>query len=330
MLFLGLFIILILLNAYFSAIEIAMVSIRSFRIQEAAEQGNGRAKKLLALLKNPEEYLSSIQVGITLIAIVEGLYGGEVLEQYLEPRLLRLGLPALLAHIVSILVGIGSITYITILLGELLPKTLALQTPQKIALKLTPSFLIFTRLFYPFVQLLTWSTHVILRIFRFKRSENKNLTDADLKSVLSLAYRQGAIEERELKLHENIFAFYDLRVRQIMTPAEKIVAVKESMTPDEINLIIKESKHNYFPVIRNDSQIVGTLSAKDFLMFRDFPFGHLVQPASKIKIDDKTSEVLSTFQKSSINFAVVIGNKDELIGIVTMHDIGEALIGTFA
>src|SRR5258708_37630713 len=126
------------------------------------------------------------------------------------------GLPSWLAHGLSLLVGIGSITYFTILLGELFPKTLALQNPQKVALMLTGSFFIFTKLFYPFVGLLTRGTHILLDLFTFKSSESKKLTDADLKSLLSLAYNQGTIEERELKLHENIFTVYDLLVNQIM------------------------------------------------------------------------------------------------------------------
>lgn len=330
MIFLLLFILLTLLNAYFSAIEIAMVSIRSFRIERLADQGNPRAKKLLALLKNPEEYLSAIQVGITLIAIVEGLYGGEAFQQYLEPRLIHWGLPAWLAHGMSLFVGIGSITYLSILLGELFPKTLALQTPQKIALRYTPSFLTFTRLFYPFVQLLTWNTHLLLRFFTFRSAESKKLTDADLKSVLSLAYHQGTIEERELKLHENIFSFYDLRVGQIMTSVNKVVVVRESMAQEEINMIVRESIHNYFAVVRSDNQVWGILNAKDFLMNPGSKLENLVHPACKVISSDKTSEVLSKFQRSAFSFGVVTGNKDEFLGIVTMHDIGEALIGKFA
>jgi putative hemolysin len=330
MVFLILFLLLTLLNAYFSSIEIAMVSVRQFQIQEAADQGSARAKQLLHLLKNPEEYLSAIQVGITLVAIVEGLYGGEVLEQYLEPRLLHWNLPLWLAHGLSLFIGVGSITYFTILLGELLPKTLALQAPRKIALELTPSFLLFTRLFYPFVQLLTWNTHILLRLFAFKSSESKKLTDADLKSVLSLAYRQGTIQEHELRLHENLFTFYDQGVGQIMTPLAGIVAIKETMTNEEINTIIKASAHNYFPVVRNEKFISGVLNAKDFLTNPQAALSLLIQPVVKVIKEDRASDVLLKLQKAPVSFAAVVENKDELIGIVTMHDIGETLLGEFA
>src|SRR5258705_9975860 len=168
MIFIVVFILLTLLYAYFSAVEFALVSVRTFRLQQGAEKENSPAQKLLSLLKNPEEYLSAVQVGITLIAIVEGLYGGEALQRYLEPIFLKWGFAHWLARGFSLIIGIGGITYFTILLGELFPKTLALRNPQQIALKLTPSFLIFIRLFYPFVKLLTWGTHILLRLFPSK------------------------------------------------------------------------------------------------------------------------------------------------------------------
>jgi putative hemolysin len=329
MIFLIVFILLTLLYAYFSAVEFALVSLRPFRIQQSADEGNASAKRLLALLKDPEKYLSAVQVGMTLVAIVEGIYGGEALQEYLEPRLLHLGLATWLAHGISLIVGIGTITYFTILLGELFPKTLAMRSPQKVASALTPSFQLFIRLFSPFIKLLTWGTHILLRLFPSKSSESKNLTDADLKSLLSLAYRQGTIEENELKLHENIFTFYDLRVLHIMTPLKEVIVIKESMTREEITSVIRESQHNLFPVVKNTNQVMGFLSAKEFLIKPNSTLESLVQPVCEFKQEDGISNVLSKFKKASVNFGVVT-NKGELLGIVTIHDIGEALIGEYA
>jgi putative hemolysin len=329
MLFLFLFILLTLLYAYFSAVEFALVSVRPFRIQQAAEEGNASAKRLLTVLSDPEEFLSAVQVGMTLVAIVEGIYGGEALQKYLEPRLLQLGLANWLANGLSLIFGIGTITYFTILFGELFPKTLALRNPQKLALKLIPSFVIFIRLFYPFVKLLTWGTHILLRLFPSKSSESKKLTGGDLVSLLSLAYRQGTIEEHELKLHQNIFTFYDQRVNQIMTPSNEAVVINESMTQQEAGAVIKESNHNFFPVINSKNQVMGFLSAKEFLSL-DSTLADLTRPACTFKADDGTAAVLKNFQKSSVNFGIVTNDIDELIGIITIHDIGETLIGEFA
>lgn len=330
MIFLVLFILLTLLNAYFSAMEVAMVAIRQFRMQQIADAGNERAKKVLSHLKNPEEYLSSIQVGITLVGIVEGLYGGEAFRVYLQPIFLRWGFPAWLANGASMVIGIGTITYFSIVLGELVPKSLALKVPQSTALKLIPSFELVTKLFYPFVRLLTWSTHRILQLLKFSRTEEGKLTDADIKSLLSLAFRQGTLEKKELVLHENIFSFYDKIVREIMTPAKEVVALKDSMSRQEVDSTLRKNSHIYFPVVKDDNTVVGLLSAKDFFMNGDAPYQKLVRPVCKVKDNNKASEILLKMQELRTNFSIVVKERDELIGIVTIHDIGETLIGDFA
>jgi putative hemolysin len=330
MVFLVLLIILILINAYFSAAEIAMVSVRKFRIQGEADKGNQNARKVLSLLNNPDEYLSAIQVGITLVGIIEGLYGGEALQAYLEPRFLTWGMRPWVAHSISLIVGIGSITYVTIILGELLPKSIALQLPQKIALRLAPSFKLFTVIAYPFVKLLTQSTHFILRFLPVKGSENKKLTDADLKSLLGLAYRQGTIEKYEWELHENIFSFYDQTIGRIMTTAEKVTWVDEAMSRIAAENVFRSSTHNYFPVLRNSTIVVGYISAKEFFMDMEKTVEQIVEPACLITADQKAPDLLEKFRNHRNNFGIVVKNGHELSGVVTMHDIGEILIGEFS
>jgi CBS domain containing-hemolysin-like protein len=115
-----------------------------------------------------------------------------------------------------------------------------------------------------------------------------------------------------------------------MTPLNKVIVIKESMTREEINAIIRGSEHNYFPVVKNNNRITGVLNVKDFLLRPELPLGKLIHPACRIDKGDRISIVLSNFQKTAVNFGVVAGNRDELLGIVTMHDIGESLIGKFA
>ena len=330
MIFLLLFVILTLFNAYFSAMEVALVAIRPFRMQQIADQGNDRAKKVLDQLKNPEEYLSAIQVGITLVGIIEGIYGGEAFQRYLEPIFIRWNLPRWMAEASSTLIGIGTITYFTIVLGELLPKTLALRVPQNTALKLIPSFQVFTKIAFPFVRLLTWSTDKLLELFNVKSAENTKLTDADLKTLLGLAYRQGTIEKKEWSLHENIFTFYDQTVSHIMTPLNKVVLVKESMRKEEVDSLLRNTSHIYFPVVRDNNAVVGVLNAKEFFMDPSPSFTSLVRPTCKLHINQRASEVLVKFQEKLVNFGTVVNERDELIGIVTMHNLGESLLGKFA
>lgn len=327
MLILILLLVLILVNAYFSAAEIAFVYVKKFRIQQEADKGDKNAKQILEFLKNPDEYLSSIQVGITLVGIIEGLYGGEALEAYIEPRLILWGLSHWSSHLLSLILGIGLITYFTILIGELVPKYLAIQFPQKMALRLVPSFKLFTLLIYPFVQLLTRSTRFIIQMLGIRGSENQKLTDSDLKSLLNLASNQGTLEKNELLLHENIFSFYEGTIEKIMTTFEKIVSIDESMTSAAIEDIIRKSTHNYFPVIRQKNKIVGYLSAKDFFMYREKKLMEILLPAHTTMGSKNLPELLDQFKAFAYNFGMVTNEKNELIGVVTMHDIGEILIG---
>lgn len=327
MLFIPILILLILVNAYFSAAEIAIVSVRKFRVQEEADKGNKQARQILDFLKDPDEYLSAIQVGITLVGMIEGLYGGEVLERYLEPVFARWGMASWLAHLLSIVVGIGFITYITIVIGELLPKSIALQQPQRTAFRIAPSFRLFTILAWPFVKLLTLGTHFMVRILGIRGSENKMLTDGDLRGILGLAYRQGVLEKDELVLHENIFSFYEINVEKIMTTREKVVVIGEAMDGGKVEETLRKSTHNYFPVVRPDNTISGALCAREFFMHREKPLKEHIQPACTLMGSQEASELLKKFKERGQNFGIVVDDGGRLAGVVTMHDIAEVLVG---
>jgi putative hemolysin len=318
--------ILILLNSYFSAAEIALVSVKKFKIQEEADSGNKKAEQILNWLQNPDEYLSTIQVGITLIGLVEGLYGGKAFEKYLQPKFAGLGMSAIGAHICSVIVGIGIISYITILIGELLPKSLALQKPKTLAFRIVPSFKIISFLSYPFVKILTVSTHFLLKLLGVNK-ENQTLTDADLKTLLSLAYRQGTLGKEELKLHENIFNFYDLKIETIMIPLPQVISIPLEASVEKADQIIRSSSHNYFPVLEKNNRVVGFLSGREFYLKPAKSIREITQPACIITKDRKAAELLQKFKMMKNNFGLVINERNELFGLVTMHDIGESLIG---
>jgi len=322
-----LILILILVNGYFSAAEIAIVSVKKFKIQPEADKGNRNAIQILEYLKDPASYLSTVVVCLTIIGLIEGLYGGEVFQTYLEPKFISWGISPSFAHSMSILIGIGIISYITIIIGELVPRYLALQSPQKIALWIVPSFKIFSFLTYPFVKILTVSSRLFLRILHAPKSENQNLSDADLKNLLSLAYRQGTLEKEELVLHENIFNFYDQSVQSMMTKRDDILLIQFSMTDNEVETLLRNSSHNYFPVIHSNYMLEGVLSAKEFFMDRNKEFKELVKPACILASSQKASEILKIFQTKNSNFGIVVNETGALSGLVTMHDIGTQLLG---
>src|ERR1700712_2680899 len=318
---------LILLNGYFSAAEIAIVSVKKFKIQEEVDKGNKNAARVLEHVKDPSQYLSTIQVGLTLIGLIEGFYGSEVFQKYLEPVFMKWGMSAWWSHSISIALGVGVITYLTIVIGELLPKSLALLEPQTLALKIEPSFRVFTFISYPFVQILTASTRFLLKIIHASKSENQNLTDADLKSLLSQAYKQGTLEKEELKLHENIFSFYDAQVESIMTPLQDVVSIRLDITPEQVDQIIRGSAHSYFPVIEGQNVLVGYLCAREYFRDNKKNIREQTRAACTLKKTQKASDLLKKFKERNQNFGVVINDNGELYGLVTMHDIGESLIG---
>jgi putative hemolysin len=330
MIYLLLVLLLILVNAYFSAAEIAFVSVRKFRVQELADSGDNRARQVLDILKKPDEYFSSIQIGVTLIGLFEGLYGGEFLQAYLEPRLLAQGMPLWSAHALSIAVGIGLITYITVIMGELVPKSIAVQTPQRIAFLITPTFRLFSFIAYPFIRVLTGSTHMLLKMFSVTGPETPNLSDNDLKNLLSLAYTQGTLEKNELELHQNIFTFYDQTIEKLMTPAEKVVLINEEMTAESIENVLRNSVHNFFPVVGQNNKVVGYLSARDFFIKREKPLKEVTIAACTVFGDQNAPKLLQNFKTYNTNFGVVVNERNELLGVITMHDMANILIGEFA
>jgi putative hemolysin len=307
--------------------EIAYVSLKKIKIINEADKGNKTANVILHFLNDPGEYLSSIQVGITLISLVEGYYGGRVLSTLLEPLFMKWGISKWIAHILGLLVSIGGITYLSIVLGELLPKTLALRSPQKIAFLLTPSFRIFTLIAFPFIKILTTGTHFLIRLFGGEKTENQILTDNDLKGLLGLAYKQGTLEKEELKIHENIFGFYDLLVEKIMVEKDKVVTVKETNSRESIESVLKKSEHNYFPLLNGDDQVIGILSSKDFFMNPEKSVTELLQPPCFIKVNQTAPDVLNIFKEQRRNFGAVTSDTGNFIGIVTMNDLGRSLIG---
>lgn len=320
-------VLLVLINSYFSAAEIALVAVKKFKIQQEADKGNHSAKQILELLKDPDEYLSSIQVGITLVGMIEGLYGGEVLAGYIEPQFLEWGMSSWAAHSLGLVLSIGLITYVTIVIGELLPKSIALQNPQKTALRIVSSFRIFTFLAFPFIKLLTSSTHFMFRILGVRNSENQKLTEHDLRSLLTLAYRQGTLDKNKYILHENLFNFYGWIIEKIMTPKEKVIMVDELSSHEMIETTLRQSVHNFFPVVKEKTIVVGYISAKDFFMESGKSLHDITKTACVIHGKRTASELLERFKEENQNFGIVVNDKGQLDGVVTMHDIGELLIG---
>ncbi|MGO4293501.1 hemolysin family protein [Chitinophaga sp. RAB17] len=319
--------VLIALNFYFSIAEIGLISVDKNILQQQADNGNRKALNVLNLIKEPDEFLSAVQVGITLVGILEGLYGGDLMAAWLEPVFFKWGMHPYGAHLTALVVGVGGITYLTIVIGELIPKTLALLDPLKTSYLITPSMIIFSKVTYPFIKLLTASTKLILGLFSINTIREEKLTENDIRSMLTAAYKQGLIDKGELTLHKNLFSAYDLMAENIMTPASMITYVKESMSREEVTETIKRSIHRTFPVLNDKKEVLGALGAKDFLLYPDKALADILAPISFLAPNQAVYDIFQQLRREGTNMGIVLNEFGECQGLLSYHDIVAGLLG---
>ncbi|MBC9929035.1 hemolysin family protein [Chitinophaga qingshengii] len=320
-------IVLIACNFYFSLAEIGLISVDKNTLKIQADGGSQRAASVLKLVSEPDEFLSAVQVGITLVGILEGLYGGDMMAAWLEPVFRSWHLGNYGAHLLALIIGVGAITYLTIIFGELIPKTLALLNPEKISFIITPSMIIFSKLTYPFIKLLTSSTKYILGLFHINTIREEKLTDNDLRSMLFMAYKQGLIEKGEFMLHRNISTAYDLSAENIMTPTSIVDTLNENMDRSAITETIKRSIHRTFPIMSNTNEIMGALMIKDFFLQPEKPLQAMVSPVSYLSLNQGVYDMFQLLRRESTIMGIVLNEYGEFEGIVTFHDIVSGLLG---
>lgn len=319
-------ILLIILNGYFSLAEIALVSVNDTDL--ANEQSNPKALQVLQLIKNPEEFLSAVQVGITLLGLLEGIYGGGIAAQQLESWFINAGMSNFGAHILSLVTGIGAITYLTIVFGELVPKSIALQMPLRVSLIIAPSLRLFSQILFPFIKILTISTRFILTSFSIKHANNKKITEKDLKRILGAAYQQGTLDKQELWMHENVFSFNYLTAKSIMKPARIIICLSYDWTREQIVEMIRKRPYSNFPVYKNDSgNIVGIINTKDFFLNAATDWRQIIKSNCSLPEYMTTQDIFNTFREKKLDFGVVTGEGKQFLGILAMQDIMEAVFG---
>jgi putative hemolysin len=321
--------ILIALNGYFSLAEIALVTVKKSRLSEEANKGNKRAQRALDLKKDPEEFLSAVQVGITLLGIIEGIYGGKLVAELIEPLLAKhTNLSPSIIHILSLTSGIGLITYLTIIFGELLPKSTALQMPLKVSIAIASSLTLFSSIAFPFVKLLTLSTRFFLNIFSIHKSENEKITETDLKNMLSTAYKQGVLDKDEFILHKNIFAFNKLTAARIMKPAKVVRSISYDLTRQNVEDQIKQRPYSNFPVYKKDlHHIAGVINTKEFFINTDKEWQTLIHQNCILPPEMEANDIFLKFISQNLDFGIIINKKKLFVGIVAMQDIMEGVFG---
>ena len=323
--------ILILINGIFSMSEIALVSARKNRLNFSAQKGNRGAKIALHLASNPSKLLSTVQIGITLVGLLTGIYSGEKITQDMEARIMNIPALAPYADTLSVVVILIIITFFSLVLGELVPKRIGLTYPEGIAKAMAFPMKIISIIMAPFIWLLTMTTELILKVFRVKPSSDSKVTEEEIKAIIKEGMEHGEVQEIEQDIVNRVFSVGDRSVSSLMTSRKQLTALDLTDNKEEVLKLVLEDMHNFYPVYDSDKQdIVGIVSLKKLFTAIDqaqFNIADILSEPSYIAEGASAYQALEQFKETNIHYALVIDEYGSTQGIITMSDILEALVG---
>ena len=323
---------LLILNGIFAMYEIALVSSSKARLETLVGKGNKRAKGVLKQLEEPEKFLSTIQIGITLIGIISGAYGGATIANDVEPLFELIPGTAAYADTLAMVTVVAVITYLSLIIGELVPKSLALNNPEKWATMLSPFMIVLTKISYPFVCLLSASTKLMNKFIGLNSDEERQMTQDELKMILHQSSEQGVIDKEETEMLRDVFRFSDKRANDLMTHRRDIVVLHPTDTQEEVLRIIREEHFSkYLLVERGKDEVIGIVSVKDIILMigNDQPFDLRNIARAPLFIPESlyAKKVLELFKKNKNKFGVVVDEYGNTEGIITLHDLTESIFG---
>jgi len=323
---------LLIANGVFAMTEIALVSARKVRLQQRADEGDLAAKEALELAENPNRLLSTIQIGITLIGVLTGALGGATLAERLATQLVKIPWLAPYAGGVALAVVVILTTYFTLVIGELIPKRLAMNNPEKIALSIARPMRSLSRLAAPLVSLLSASTDAGLRLLGIKPSDEPPVTEEEIKVLMEQGTQVGVFEVAEQDMVESVFRLGERYIDAIMTPRTEIEWLDLDEPYEELLRQVLESRHTRFPVAAGGlDNVVGILQARDLLIYHtskgEANIEELMVPPIFVPDSMPALKVLEMIKSSGVHAALVIDEYGGLLGMVTLYDILTAIVG---
>jgi putative hemolysin len=323
---------LALLNGLLSMSEMAMVSARKFRLQQKASEGSSRAKTALALINEPSQFLASIQIGITLIGVFAGAFGGANITAELERNLLNYPLAAPYASAISMGIVVMVVTLLSLVLGELVPKRLALGHAETISLIVAKPIKLLSIISLPAVKFLSMLTEGILKLLRYKTPTEEGVTEDEVRMMVEQGTQLGVFEKEEESIINRTFRLSDQAVSEVMTQRLQLVCLD---VDDEIDFNVQkivESHHSFFPVYEESiDKVIGIISVKKLFAFQRVGAlteirGHLEEPLY-VAESMAALKLLEMFKTSGNHFAIVIDEYGGLSGAVTAIDLLESIVG---
>ena len=329
--------VLILVNAFFAMSEIAIISLNDNMIDKLAEEGHKKAKLVKKLTENPSNFLSTIQIGVTLAGFLTSASASTTFAELLADAVIRIApnLPRSIIEGVSVVVITVIMSYFSLVLGELAPKRMAMQKPEEIAYKVVGILLVVKKVTAPFVKILSISTNAIVRLFGFDPNANDDVvTEEEIRMMVDVGEEKGVIENLQKEMINNIFEFDDIDVTDIMTHRTDMIAVEDTDTLEELVNLSIEHGYSRIPVYHEDQDnIIGIVYIKDLLKYvaaslpKDSSPTAVMRKAYYVPSSKNCGKLFNEMTEKRIQMAVVVDEYGGTAGIVTMEDLVETIVG---
>jgi putative hemolysin len=319
---------LILLNGFFSMAEIALVSARKARLEAQSNKGDAKARAALALANKPDTFLSTVQIGITLIGILTGIYSGDKIIDDFKPVLEKFPAIAPYSNAIATVIVLILVTFLSLVLGELVPKRVGMAAPEAIAKWSAGPMRVISRITFPFVWLLTFTTNMIVKLFNMSARDNM-VTEDEIKAIISEGTETGAIEAQEQEIIERVFHLGDRNITSLMTHRSDIIWFELNDNENSIREKILQEPHSVYPICDGSiDHIKGIVNIKDlYVTPDDVRFIDTMKPALFVPENNSPYQLLEKFKKSQIHSCFIVDEYGTLLGMITLNDILEAIVG---
>jgi putative hemolysin len=325
---------LLILNGLLSMAEISLVSARKTKLDLDAQRGDKAAKVTLDNANSPSKILSTIQIGITLIGILTGVYSGAALAGGMAVMLTQVGMSATLSNTLALIFVVTVVTFLSLVIGELVPKQIGLANPERIAKVMIPFLLIIASITYPFTWLLSKTSDLIVRLLAIKPSSESKVTEEEIKAMVQEGAEDGEVQEIEQDIVERVFHLGDRKVSSLMTHHSDLEWLDINDSSEIIRNKIREELHSVYPVCEDDlDNVLGVIFIKDLFLENicddNFNIKDRLKPAQFVHEGITAYETLEIFKQNKIHYGLVVDEYGSTVGMVTLNDILEALVGDF-